>query len=296
GSNLPDGLNDVAAVLAPNDIAFSAIHFGTLIAGGTYMAVNPQQSVQALAHQLKDVGARVVFTTARLLPVLQQVCDTAGLDIPTSNIVLIQGCSDGFTTLDTAIDGAAAIEPHGVTDPEELTRVALIVYSSGTTGKAKGIMLTHRNIVSMYVMVGGYSARSHAHGDSDSAASVQPQSNVLSALPLYFLYGHCVLCYQPLTSGDLIVQMAGFELDPYLAAIDSYKINRLSLTPAVLYDIAAGITKMGGIAQSAATGNRYDIGSVKMVGCGGASLPHALKKSYSQLLNGSPIIQGYGMA
>ncbi|ORX65518.1 acetyl-CoA synthetase-like protein [Linderina pennispora] len=118
------------------------------------MAVNPQQSVQALAHQLKDVDARVVFTTAHLLPVLQQVCDAAGLDIPTSNIVLIQGCSDGFTTLETAIDGAAAIESHRVTSPEELNRVALIVYSSGTTGKAKGIMLTHRNIVSMYVMVG----------------------------------------------------------------------------------------------------------------------------------------------
>ncbi|KAJ1939346.1 hypothetical protein FBU59_004154 [Linderina macrospora] len=148
----------------------------------------------------------------------------------------------------------------------------------------------------MYVMVGGYSARSHAHGDSDAAASVQPQSSVLSALPLYFLYGHCVLCYQPLTSGDLIVQMPAFELDSYLAAIGTYKISRLSLTPAVLYDVAAGVTKAGTIAQSVATGNRYDIGSVKMIGCGGASLPHALKQSYSQIFNGSPILQGYGMA
>ncbi|KAI9505987.1 hypothetical protein BX070DRAFT_183653, partial [Coemansia spiralis] len=164
-------------------------------------------------------------------------------------------------------------------------KVALIIYSSGVTGPPKGIMLTHRNIVAMMVMVGG------------PATSRRSQSHILSALPLWHIYGHCVLCYQPFINGDCAVQLPSFEATAYLGAIEKYGVNRISGTPRLLHALLRETTKVGENTAivDAHPSRKFDIGTVKVVGCGGSSLPPALKQKCSDYFGGAPVVVGYGM-
>ncbi|KAJ2548847.1 hypothetical protein GGH95_006358, partial [Coemansia sp. RSA 1836] len=121
-------------------------------------------------------------------------------------------------------------------------------------------------------------------------------SRVLSALPLSYVYGHSVLCYQSLASGDCIVQLPAFDLAMYLETIERYKIERLSGTPNLLHTLLCFTTKVdkGVVALTSAPARRFDISSVKTIGCGGAPLPSCLRQRYSEYFSGAPIVTGYG--
>ncbi|KAI8322841.1 acetyl-CoA synthetase-like protein [Martensiomyces pterosporus] len=294
----PEELGDVAAVFSPADIRLSAIHFGTLMAGGTYMALDPSLEAPVLAQRLVDVNTKAVFVAAELVPALIDACKQSGAAIPKQSIILLRGSYPGYSTLDDLLvepDAGEAFTPQVLAGEETLRKVALVVYSSGTTGVSKGIMLTHHNVIAMYTMVGGYSARSKVH-DVHYPGAGAAQSHILSALPLWLLYGHCVLCYQPLTTGDCVVQLPVLDLDDYLGAIDRYSVNRLSAAPHVLHRLLRETTKAGAgsVVITAHPSREYNISSVKAVGCGGASLPPHLIKVYSEYFDGAPIIQGYG--
>ncbi|KAJ2740182.1 hypothetical protein GGI20_005943 [Coemansia sp. BCRC 34301] len=146
-------------------------------------------------------------------------------------------------------------------------------------------------------MAGGYSART-AHENALRPASYMPaQSRVLSALPASFIYGHSVLCYQSLATGDCIVQLPKFDVAMYLAAIERYKVNRLSGMPYLLHCLHCQTTKVseGVVALTSAPAHRFDVSSVKAIGCGGAPLPSCQQQRYSEYFNGAPVVTGYGL-
>ncbi|KAJ2438747.1 hypothetical protein GGF42_008193 [Coemansia sp. RSA 2424] len=289
-----------AVVLAPVDISFCCIYYGTLMAAGVYTAFDPALDVAELARRLAEVKAAVVFVAAELVPTLLAACELASLDVGQANIILVSGNCPGYTTLSSicsASDDDSLFEPYVITElAEQASKVAMISYTSGTTGKPKGVLITHRNLVCMYAMAGGYSARTVRDSDASLTPGMPAPSRVLSALPLSYVYGHSVLCYQSLASGDCIVQLPAFDLAMYLETIERYKIERLSGTPNLLHTLLCLTTKVdeGVVALTSAPARRFDISSVKTIGCGGAPLPSCLRQRYSEYFGGAPIVTGYG--
>ncbi|KAJ2738907.1 hypothetical protein GGI20_006198, partial [Coemansia sp. BCRC 34301] len=129
------------AVFAPVDISLCCIHYGTLMAAGVYTALGPELDVAELARRLAEVKPTVVFVAEELLPTLCAACKLAGLDIDRANTILVSGSCPGYTTLSaicSGLDEDSSFEPYVITDPvEQESKVAMIVYTSGTTASAK---------------------------------------------------------------------------------------------------------------------------------------------------------------
>ncbi|KAJ2627988.1 2-acylglycerol O-acyltransferase 1, partial [Coemansia sp. RSA 1290] len=284
---------NVAVVFSSADIRFIAINLGVLMAGGVYTAVDPHSEAEALAQRLMDVQAKAVFVSLDLVPRLMNAIQLAHLDIPSTNIFLIQGAQEPFTSISMLKHQKPCALP--TLSAEQLAnKVALITFSSGTTGKPKGIMLSHRSVVSMYAVFGS----AVAYRDTlTKYHSMNKQHKVLSAFPLWHIYGFALLCYQSLYSGCCVVQLPGFELTNYLQAIEQYRVDRLVAAPSMLHTLLAKSARSGPnhLAIKSDPKRKFDISSVQTMSCGGAHMPPFKLEQYSKHLS-IPILAAYGQS
>ena len=147
--------------------------FGAAAAGGVFVPVNPLLKPDQVAYILKDCNVRILVTSAErfkvLSPVLSQCHDLRA--------VVVVGTADqnasnqGLTVVgwQEALRGSPAAQPHRVID----TDMAAILYTSGSTGLPKGVVLSHRNMVAGAKSVAQYLEN-------------RPEDRILSALPLSF--------------------------------------------------------------------------------------------------------------
>ncbi|KAJ1743969.1 2-acylglycerol O-acyltransferase 1 [Coemansia sp. RSA 1086] len=284
---------NVAVVFSSADIRFIAINLGVLMAGGVYTAVDPHSEAEALAQRLMDVQAKAVFVSLDLVPRLMDAIQLAHLDIPSTNVFLIQGTQEPFTSISMLKHQKPCALP--TLSAEQLAnKVALITFSSGTTGKPKGIMLSHRSVVSMYAVFGS----AVAYRDTlTKYHSMNKQHKVLSAFPLWHIYGFALLCYQSLYSGCCVVQLPEFELTNYLQAIEQYRVDRLVAAPSMLHTLLAKSARSGPnhLAIKSDPKRKFDISSVQTMSCGGAHTPPFKLEQYSKHLS-IPILAAYGQS
>ena len=177
--------NDVLAMFTPNSIDFPAAMWGCLYAGGIMSPANPGYTAAELAFQLKDAGAKAIVTQYALLKTVREAARQAGID--ESNIILLGDAHDPegkvphFTEV-RDVRGTVGSQRPRINAREDL---AFIPYSSGTTGRPKGVMLTHRNIVSNVSMqrIGeGYNL-DWKGGEKNEG------DRVLAFLPFFHIYG-----------------------------------------------------------------------------------------------------------
>ena len=105
--------------------------------------------------------------------------------------------------------------------------VAALLYSSGTTGTSKGVILTHKNFIATSLMM---TADQDRHGE--------PRNMFLCFLPMFHTYGLSVITYSQLRRGNTVVSMGKFELEKVLGAVDKYKVTHLFIVPPVMLLLA----------------------------------------------------------
>jgi acyl-CoA synthetase (AMP-forming)/AMP-acid ligase II len=244
-SNLRVSRGDVAFVLAPPSLHVPVLYFALMAVGAVVSPANPALTRGELDHlaalSKPSVAFAVSATAGKLPPGINTV---VLLDSPRF-LSFLQGPGDASAM------GAAVIHQS---DP------AAILYSSGTTGRAKGVVLTHRNLMTSRVMA--------------ASAPAAPEVLLLT-VPLFHVYGF-VFCLRPVMSANTVVFHTARRFDPraVLEAVGRFRVTRLALAPPALLAIVRTAEGDESVASSTAT--------LQSVLCGGASLSPELVWRFSQ--------------
>lgn len=266
---------DVLNIYAPNDIDVGPIIFGTFFAGGIVSPANPGYSPDELAFQLKNSGSKAIVTTKAFLPAALEAAKKSGID--QDRVILLGEAKDEthrfkhWTNI-RKTSGAQRYRRKKVQNPKK--DLAFLVYSSGTTGLPKGVMLSHNNIISDLCQIKGAVGESYQTG----------QDKILGVLPFFHIYGLTGLVHQPLHRGVELVVMPAFDLKVFLETIQRHKITFIYVAPPVIVRLARDESV-----------SKYDLSSVKMITSGAAPLTRELvdtvHKKYQIKIN-----QAYGLS
>ncbi|KAI9857818.1 MAG: hypothetical protein M1813_008069 [Trichoglossum hirsutum] len=272
---------DVLALYTPNSIDTPAVIWGCQWAGGIISPANPTYTADELAFQLKDAGAKALVTQKPFLDIARKAAAKVGLR--EDRIILLGDLRDPtgrFKHFSTMVDNSSRTQGLQRTILSGDGDLAFLVYSSGTTGLPKGVMLSHTNIIANVLQMGVTEAANLTwyggpNGEGDST---------LGFLPFFHIYGLACLIHQALYVGLRLVVMAKFDLEKFCALIQEYKITFAYVVPPVLL----GLGKHPIV-------SKYDLSSVRMLSSGAAPLTRDLVDAvYSRLK--IPIKQGYGLS
>ena len=210
---------DVLAIYSPNlpelPLAFHAI----ASLGAATTMVPTLFTDEEISKQLHDSGAKYLLTIPVLFPKASAVAQASGVEkifvigeVPgaISWASLLQETGDR-TSVDARIDTGAD--------------VAVLPYSSGTTGLPKGVMLTHRNLVAMLRLM-----------EANEAFSAK--DTLVCVVPMYHLYGLHIVANLGLTQGATIVTVPRYDLDQFLGVLAEYKVTIAPLVPPLVLTLS----------------------------------------------------------
>ena len=255
-----DGIakGDMVGIYAPNSVEYAIALHGAMMAGATVTTLNPLYREREVEHQLSDSGAKALFTLTPLMPVV----DAARKELP--------GLAKVYE-LEQAFEMArAGGEPSPVAlDPT--TDLAVLPYSSGTTGLPKGVMLTHQNLTANLRQI--------------LTTGLLTESDVtLDILPFYHIYGMAVLLNGGLAAGVTQVIMPRFDPEGALNLIEEHGVTALFFVPPAVLALVNHPRL-----------EETDLTTVRMLVSGAAPLPAEIGRQAQAKLPGCIVMQAYGM-
>ncbi|KAI7891735.1 uncharacterized protein EV154DRAFT_507055 [Mucor mucedo] len=262
---------DVVAVFAPNQYDHAILYFSLLAAQCTVSPGNPSYTEDEFNHQVQKSGAKAIVTVPSLLPVLKRIAKKN--KIPQDMIFLFGNESfDGIRTFKSIASNHSDIRLP-IQEIQAADDLAFICFSSGTTGVAKGVMLTHRNFVAQMVMV----------TDFEGTDSNQKEDIIIGFLPFFHIFGLTTLVFRAFYSNTPVVVIPKYDLELVCQLIEKYKITIGPIVPPVAVHFAKNDIVL-----------KYDLSSLRIISSGAAPLGVEHIDAL-QLRIQAPVRQGYGM-
>ncbi len=282
---------DRIALYLPNCPPVLIAFFGALRAGAIVTQLNPLYSKTETAHQLKDSGAQYVVSLDRFAPLLEEIAGDCGLKkiwltrindyfpIPLKWFYPFRALKEkSWVTwpshrlfhsfvkiLNTAPDSP-------VICPAKMDDTAILQYTGGTTGVAKGVILTHRNLVA-----NAFQCKLWFPGMPDG------DQVFLIAIPIFHCYGLTAGMTFALTKAASMVLLAKFDVLQSLEAIQKYKVT---VFPGV-QAIYNAINHYPGV-------EKFNLRSVRACLSGAGPLHLEVQKKFEELTGGK-VSEGYGL-
>jgi fatty-acyl-CoA synthase len=275
---------DRVLLVMQNSPQFIVSFYGILRANAVVVPVNPMSITGELEHYVGDSGAKVAIVAQEVYPQikpllgsqLQRVIVAAYADyvkrpttlrLPEVVSAPRQQIADAGVTL--WVDALRANrQPSALTaGPDDL---CVIPYSSGTTGRPKGCMLTHANVMHTVLV-------------NTLWFSANQDSSQLVVLPFFHVTSMQGGMNAPLYQSSTVVLMCRWDRDVAAELIQRYRLTSWTAISTMVVDFLAN-PRLG----------EYDLSSLKRVSGGGAAMPAALGERLQQLI-GSPYIEGYGL-
>jgi long-chain acyl-CoA synthetase len=282
---------DRVAIYLPNIPQLVFAYFGTIKAGGAVVMCNPTYKERELEHQVSDSGAEIIVAfrtvvkgldlyknleacrgrlrlkhvitacaTEYLPPLKRRLAGLAGVrDVPRPDTL-------NFVEL---VNSNKPMERFAEVDPEN--DLAVLQYTGGTTGVAKGAMLTHYNLLSN----AAYGAAVFPITESDVS---------LCVLPLFHIYGMTASMNMALYPGASLVLLPSFHVDEVAKTIQKQKVTVFMGAPAMYIAI-----------NSKPNAEGFNLHTVRACVSGGSALPPAVRKKFMSLTGGA-LVEGYGLS
>jgi long-chain acyl-CoA synthetase len=259
------GDGDRVAMLAHNSRRYVEFFFATFWAGGIAVPLNTRWAEPEIRHALDDSGARVLVIDADHLDAgLAQRAGGAALD----HLVLAADAdvvAEGTEHWETLVRGAAVADAgRGYDD------IACLFYTGGTTGRSKGVMLTHANLLanSMTAMIN---------------MDIRSDTVHLHTSPMFHVAGGARLFSVTLAGGTHVV-IPRFDVDAFLDVIERERVTMTIIVPTML----SRLVRHPDIAER-------DLSSLKLLTYGASPMPEAVLREALERMPGIRLLQSYGM-
>jgi fatty-acyl-CoA synthase len=259
-----------------NSPQFVIGYYAILRADAVVVPVNPMNLTDELAHYVGDSQARVAIAGQDVLPRIEPlglsrlVVATYADYLPDETDLPLPGflrSSQGSSAWMDAIKADLAPAPHAA-GPDDL---AVMPYTSGTTGKPKGCMHTHSSVQATTVPYLNW-------------RGVQDAAVVLCALPMFHVTGMQAGMNSPIHLGATMVILSRWDRDCAALQIERAKITNWSAITTMMVDFLSN-PKL----------SSYDLSSLRVLGGGGAAMPEALARKLEEVI-GLPFVEGYGLS
>jgi acyl-CoA synthetase (AMP-forming)/AMP-acid ligase II len=252
---------DVVALFAPNIPEWAIAFHGVASLGAVVTPINSLATAEDIERQLTDSGSRALITVPAMLERALEAAGRSGL-----REIFVFGEAEGARSVASLL--ALDVQPPPVTiRPDDL---AALPYSSGTTGFAKGVMLSHRNLVANILQTG-------------AVQDVQETETLIAVLPFFHIYALTVILNLGLRRGATIVTMPRFELDLFLDLMERHRVTRAFLVPPIVLALAKHPAVEG-----------RDFSALHTIMSGAAPLDAGLAGACAARL-GCQVVQGYGL-
>ena len=256
---------DFIALQLPNIPQFLISYFGILKAGGVVVPLNVLLKAPEVAFHLGDSGARILITWEGILAEATKGAEAAGLD----QIYVVGHAGD--SGVGVPFERLLAVEvPRFEMATRQPTDTAVVVYTSGTTGRPKGAELTHLQL--------------YMNADIPGRLfNVQPDDIVITVLPLFHVFGLSSILDICVRFGCTMSLVPRFTSDAVLTAIQRDRATIFEGVPTMFADLLAYPDL-----------DSYDLSSLRIAISGGASIPAPLLDAFEERF-GLVILEGYGL-
>ena len=258
----------VVALQLPNIPQFLVAYFGALKAGLVVLPLNPLLMAPELEYHLTDSAAALLIGFQGLHAEAAKACETTG--VPLYLVSAGEGAlPEGTRPVTELISTAPLDEPGGDVEARSPDDTAVLVYTSGTTGKPKGAELTHFQLYMNCTVAGGlFGARS--------------DDTVLAVLPFFHVFGLSSVMNVFVRYGGCLSILPRFQPSAVLDAIEADRCTVIGGVPTMLHALA----------QQDITGR--DLSALRVAVSGGASLPEDVMRTFEEKY-GIEVLEGYGM-
>jgi long-chain acyl-CoA synthetase len=256
------GPGDAVALQLPNIPQFLIAYFGILKAGGVVVPLNVLLKAPEVAFHLRDSSAKMLITWAGALGEAASGAAEAGV-----SLLYAVGDAAGAVPFGELLSAAPAGRPLARRDPAD---TAVIMYTSGTTGRPKGAELTHMQL--------------YMNADIPGRLfDVQPDDIVITVLPLFHVFGLSSIMNVCVRFGCTMSLIPRFDPATVLAAIERDRATIFEGVPAMFIALLA-CAELGS----------HDVSSLRIAISGGASIPAPVLDSFEERF-GVLILEGYGL-
>ncbi|KQK16897.1 hypothetical protein BRADI_1g31320v3 [Brachypodium distachyon] len=271
------GKGDVVMLLLRNCAEFAFVFLGAARLGAAATTANPFCTPHEIHRQASAAGAKVIVTEPCAAEKVRAFAAERGVAV----VVVVEGdgaAPDGCLEFKDAIlgedcgAGEEEEEEEAVVDPDD---VVALPYSSGTTGLPKGVMLTHRSLVT--------SVAQQVDGENPNLY-FRKEDVVLCLLPLFHIYSLNSVLLAGLRAGCAIVVMRKFDHGALAAAVRAHGVTVAPFVPPIVVEITKSDRVTAG-----------DLASIRMVMSGAAPMGKDLQDSFMAKLPNAVLGQGYGM-
>jgi long-chain acyl-CoA synthetase len=249
---------DRVGIMLPNVPQFAFAYYGVLRAGGVVVPMNVLLKQREVEFYLGDPEAKLMFAWHEFAGAAEQGAGATGAECilvePVSFGRLLAGAEPVYEVADRAADDTA-----------------VILYTSGTTGKPKGAELTHSNLA--------------INADVSKALfGLEHEDVILGTLPLFHAFGQTCGLNAAISAGTSLTLIPRFSADAALAAIERDRVT-----------VFEGVPTMFSALLHASDRDRFDVSTLRVCVSGGAALPVEVLRGFEEAF-GCVVLEGYGLS
>lgn len=253
---------DVVFILSTNSLLYPTTCLAVLHIGAVITTANPVNTEAEITKQVRDSGAVLAISAPA------EISKFSSTGVP---VLLTSRSEEGDQlSVEELIEKSEALEITEARPTQSDT--AAILYSSGTTGTSKGVVLTHSNFISVVTMMKWSVQVSKANDDT-----------ILCFIPMFHIYGLVFFGLGLFCTGNTVVLMERYDFQEMLGAIQKYKVSNIPAVPPVII----GLVKNDG--------GGHDLSSLRRVGSGAAPLSNEVVEAFRKKFPWVELRPGYGL-